>query len=341
LFPGIEAHGLLEQKTVGTSGATVSSQALTLVGPRCVSYRLQVLRPHHAPWRLLASLQTCLWAVLVLCLGTAFGSLPHEPVDFASKQISIPLETHVGSVILSEDPYEGEMEGPVSLHRYLYANGGPVNGVDPSGRMTLGEMNAVMNNIGTLSRMSLRVINLIDKVKGTADAVQTVSSMLTIGLSGTVASSIMDAKSMFGIEFDPGMVISSLEQNLQSIMSRMFKEWAAFFMKPPVKRVKGITIYLPTPPLVGLPEVIASAGKINGMDLEFVFGGPKFKGRIVGMGVNVTGAPGPSRRQIWRMDYHGAHYSSKNGQMNFAHSGEIAAWPDYPFHYHVLKPEGK
>jgi hypothetical protein len=36
----------------------------------------------------------------------------------------------------SEDPFEGDPDGPVSLHRYLYANGGPVNSFDPTGKYT-------------------------------------------------------------------------------------------------------------------------------------------------------------------------------------------------------------
>jgi RHS repeat-associated protein len=32
------------------------------------------------------------------------------------------------------DPWEGDAQSPVSLHRYVYANGDPVNQIDPSGR---------------------------------------------------------------------------------------------------------------------------------------------------------------------------------------------------------------
>lgn len=38
---------------------------------------------------------------------------------------------------VSEDPFEGEIEGPLSLHRFLYANSGPVNGSDPNGESML------------------------------------------------------------------------------------------------------------------------------------------------------------------------------------------------------------
>lgn len=40
---------------------------------------------------------------------------------------------------VSEDPYEGEIEGPVSLHRYLYAGESPVNLYDPTGQSMLND----------------------------------------------------------------------------------------------------------------------------------------------------------------------------------------------------------
>jgi hypothetical protein len=38
---------------------------------------------------------------------------------------------------LSRDPLDGNAKDPASLHKYLYANGDPVNGIDPMGRETM------------------------------------------------------------------------------------------------------------------------------------------------------------------------------------------------------------
>ncbi len=46
------------------------------------------------------------------------------------------LDRHTGQFI-SSDPFLGSPEQPISLHRYLYANGNPVNLTDPSGLETL------------------------------------------------------------------------------------------------------------------------------------------------------------------------------------------------------------
>jgi RHS repeat-associated protein len=37
---------------------------------------------------------------------------------------------------MSRDPEDGKAKDPASLHKYLYAGGDPVNGVDPTGRTT-------------------------------------------------------------------------------------------------------------------------------------------------------------------------------------------------------------
>jgi RHS repeat-associated protein len=38
---------------------------------------------------------------------------------------------------LSRDPEDGNPTDPASLHKYLYANGDPINGIDPMGRETM------------------------------------------------------------------------------------------------------------------------------------------------------------------------------------------------------------
>jgi RHS repeat-associated protein len=48
----------------------------------------------------------------------------------------------------SMDTYEGAPSDPVSLHKYLYANANPVTGIDPSGNMTIAEVNITAAVIG-------------------------------------------------------------------------------------------------------------------------------------------------------------------------------------------------
>lgn len=80
------------------------------------------------------------------------------------------------------DPFEGNNEDPQSLHKYAYAHCDPVNGIDPSGEMSLGEFNVsasiqstlttiatpaiivVKNNMSTVARGAAFVCNLGQQV---------------------------------------------------------------------------------------------------------------------------------------------------------------------------------
>jgi hypothetical protein len=50
---------------------------------------------------------------------------------------------------LSRDPLDGDPTNPASLHKYLYANGDPVNGKDPTGNEALIEYTAFLRNRAT------------------------------------------------------------------------------------------------------------------------------------------------------------------------------------------------
>jgi RHS repeat-associated protein len=50
----------------------------------------------------------------------------------------------------TQDTFEGDIEDPLSLHKYLYGNGNPIGNVDPSGNVTVGEVLNVAGYISTL-----------------------------------------------------------------------------------------------------------------------------------------------------------------------------------------------
>jgi RHS repeat-associated protein len=51
---------------------------------------------------------------------------------------------------VSVDPYAGDPQAPVSLHRYLYANGSPASMMDPSGNFTCLEVMSTISITGIL-----------------------------------------------------------------------------------------------------------------------------------------------------------------------------------------------
>ncbi len=59
----------------------------------------------------------------------------------------------------SLDPYSGNPHDPQSLHKYAYCHADPVNGIDPSGEMTIGSLNMATLIQGTL--LTLRIAGAV------------------------------------------------------------------------------------------------------------------------------------------------------------------------------------
>jgi RHS repeat-associated protein len=59
---------------------------------------------------------------------------------------------------LSRDPEDGDPTDPASLHKYLYANGDPINGLDPSGRADTIETVFTISVIATPTEVGLSAL---------------------------------------------------------------------------------------------------------------------------------------------------------------------------------------
>jgi RHS repeat-associated protein len=53
------------------------------------------------------------------------------------------------------DPWAGSMQDPQSLHKYLYCYGDPINGIDPTGQMTLTEKLVVLGFMMNVMNLSI------------------------------------------------------------------------------------------------------------------------------------------------------------------------------------------
>ncbi|MDB5050955.1 MAG: Rhs family protein [Fibrobacteres bacterium] len=92
----------------------------------------------------------------------------------------------------SVDPYEGDPEAPISLHRYLYAGASPSNFVDPTGEVFIGELllsisvSSILINVGaTINRSAATKIPL-SAYSADNDVQQTIG--ITFAESGTVSN---------------------------------------------------------------------------------------------------------------------------------------------------------
>lgn len=86
---------------------------------------------------------------------------------------------------ITMDSYEGSIDDPVSLHKYLYADANPVSNSDPSGYFTLIDSEATTGIQGALNKiLTTNVKGIIDSLGGIFDVVR------------DTASSIIEAKEM-------------------------------------------------------------------------------------------------------------------------------------------------
>jgi RHS repeat-associated protein len=95
---------------------------------------------------------------------------------------------------VSTDAYEGNIFDPISLHRYLYAHGNPVDMRDPSGNATLSEIGAasfISGSIGaTASLAALGVKAWTGQPVTWADAGRAIATGFAIGaIGGAIAES--------------------------------------------------------------------------------------------------------------------------------------------------------
>lgn len=59
------------------------------------------------------------------------------------------------------DRWQGRASNPVTLNRFLYADGDPVDGIDPSGYFTLGELQLVQNVRARLDKMAIPNVRVV------------------------------------------------------------------------------------------------------------------------------------------------------------------------------------
>jgi RHS repeat-associated protein len=55
---------------------------------------------------------------------------------------------------VAQDRFPGALARPVTLHKYLYANGDPISNTDPSGNFSMGETMSALNTLSTLSTIA-------------------------------------------------------------------------------------------------------------------------------------------------------------------------------------------
>ena|GEM_PF-3047553 len=261
----------------------------------------------------------------------------------------------------SQDSWQGRISDPVTLHKYLYANGNPVNRIDPSGLSSVAEMNTgiriledIMNKIYVFNRY----MTYVEKAQGVADVFNLLRQInryllsddltnLTRGISGMVGTKNVSPD--FERVFDRGFwrgAIMSFTTKAPNIGWKVILKWSKQGFKEVRDFVNNrdskIAIYAPTPPReFRLPRIPVNTGlKISDGRRDYpvvlIFGSSKKRGgRITGGGFF---RKGDTDNQLFRMDWHNPddHRDPITGKLKPGKK-DFDIFEDPPYHYHINK----
>jgi RHS repeat-associated protein len=235
------------------------------------------------------------------------------------------------------DSYEGENSDPPTLHKYLYANGNPANEFDPSGNMSVAEESFTTGLIGDLEKVARTAGNIYkayNKAKSIVDTIQLVYGIVKVVSSGALEQNIKDTLKGFrskGWDFSANKVTARFIENFYAALPWAAADWAPklFASYESGKKISAYLIYLPNPIAIGISIPIPTGIKISGIPLELRAGGTH-GGSLLGVGLKVG-----SDRQFFRMDAY--LLPAGHGGSAGLKAGELDAWNDWPFHYHVME----
>ena len=134
------------------------------------------------------------------------------------------MDTSTGRFI-SQDTYQGTINDPVSLHKYLYANSNPVTYSDPSGYMSVVEamvvsaiQGALVSAACTIGMNILKNLDETGEIKFTFSAGEIVFSVVFGGLFGLVFSALVVYAIEIALIISAIGIASSVAESLEAFL---------------------------------------------------------------------------------------------------------------------------
>ncbi len=232
------------------------------------------------------------------------------------------------------DPFAGNIQDPQSLHKYLYVHGDPIQGIDPSGLVsissTLGStsVGGLLRNINQSSIVG--AINAVEKVFDFIDAFTFFRDLLkAVDSSQFVLSHLEQLKSNIGKQAGIGKsktdfaklrglesahiseVARQLVIDAPEILPKIGKEHRELIKKVGLK-VNGKNRRTRPTLVIGLPSLpgnytgskfLTHSGTIGGFRLGFAVPDNGRGGSVFSIGFKFANSN--TIHQIFRLDYHG------------------------------------
>jgi RHS repeat-associated protein len=239
-----------------------------------------------------------------------------------------------------QDAFEGIDMRPVSLHKYLYANANAVNGRDPSGHMTLGEVNTVM---GQMIGRAIAITNYVGRVQTAIGTVQGMVEALKIMSDPTAIAELKEYFNPDNPDYQGKLSADAFERasqalrrNAPRIARSVGLHRIKTFLDYVPKKDTTVVFYMPTPiRMPGGPRLIPTGVPIplanfGARKAVLAVGGKTT--RFFGMGF-AKGTRLNTQRQLFRMDWMSmpgsSHYPGDKKNADY--------WVDSEFEFHVPK----
>jgi RHS repeat-associated protein/uncharacterized repeat protein (TIGR01451 family) len=303
-------------------------------------------------------------------LAAASGDTPN-PYRFAGERLEPSLGLYqlrarwmdpATGRFVSRDAFPGVASDPATQHAYLYADGDPVNALDPTGYFTLIETQETVGILNELASQSLtilryyrqaqRIAEIIELVhdigQAAATAVQILDGGITVGFPGTAFTTPSQAAEAaqrnllerIGQALE-GVTVESAAERLAANLPRLTAEtlyaWGPTLLLAGPSDIRAFLLYLPNPIPIPAPFTIPTGIRVHigrtRIPVRAVFGGPDI-GRLAGAGLEMRGR----RNQVWAMDL-GLLVARQAGFLTRPyHYGHVSiGWTDAPYLFRVMR----
>jgi RHS repeat-associated protein len=251
------------------------------------------------------------------------------------------------------DPFFGNLIDPLSLHKYLYTHGDPVNGIDPTGLMMTG-MVGTIGNIGSMTinnaQTAFRFYQFAKTAYTIIELFQLMSS-LTIGFPAIHQEIMKEIRSAINLGRNSTRFRSISSQDIFDCLNKLVQDFvpkiatliagkhgsriatALTSRQLPKSRRNVIVLYMPGIEGTYTGEKLIRCPGISFINMDVEISTTRGGGRLVGVGF---AEPKNQRRdknesyQIFRVDWHDS---------DIRHSPPYAEYfktsSGFEFHWHV------
>ena len=261
----------------------------------------------------------------------------------------------------SLDSFFGNLDDPQSLHKYLYTHADPVNGIDPSGMMSIGGMVSSLGNMLTALNARIqpafRVWRLAERIQSYTqffqffygltsipDTIRKEAGRFITELSKSPNVSMISFRDLlYTLEYTfSSFVKGGIDGPLATIATlhkdRILKALLSLSQKK--QKEHRLVIYLPTLPGKYTPDkqIINIPGEVAWFPLSLSFGGTG--GRLWGIGFALPKTERTSPKTIsymlMRVDYHQSKERDRFHELPYASffQSNNNAWM---FHWQIPK----